>query len=288
MDTSPPSSGRLPEPAAADDPRLQALARLLGVVDRLRAPDGCPWDRKQTLASMAPHVLEEAHELSDAIEDGEQPAIAEEAGDVLMNVALVCRIAQDGGRFDLADVAGGVADKLVRRHPHVFGEVRAEDADQALASWEAAKRGERADSERADASALAGIPRGLPALQRAARVSAKAAAAGFRWASPAGALHQLGAELEELRVELDPHLGGDGGAQRLEGEPARRAGEELGDVLFAAACLGTYLGLDPEAACRAASKRFERRFRALETGLDRPLAEVPLEQLLERWRATPR
>ncbi len=288
MDTSPPISARLPEPAAADDPRLLALARLVGVVDRLRAPDGCPWDRKQTLPSMAPHVLEEAHELCDAIEDGHDSAVAEEAGDVLMNVALVCRIAEDGGRFDLADVAGGVADKLVRRHPHVFGEVRAEDAEQALASWESAKRDERAEAGEAGGGALAGVPRGLAALQRAARISGRAAAAGFRWSSPAGALRQLDAELDELRAVLDPHLAEGGGSQRLEGALAERAGEELGDVLFAAACLGSYLGLDPEAACRAASKRFERRFEALEAGLDRPLSEVPLAELLERWRALPR
>lgn len=288
MDSSPQPQRRPAQPVPDDDPRLAALRLLVGVVDRLRAPDGCPWDREQSLASMGPHLIEEAHELVEALEEGGDAAAAEEAGDLLMNVALVCRIAQDEGRFDLGQVAGGVAEKLVRRHPHVFAEVEARDAAQALASWESVKRGER-DSRGADPSALAGIPRGLPALQRAARTAGKALSAGFRWQSAEGAFEQLGLELAELGQALESAgaLGGarEGASTALDGAALRRAQEELGDVLFAAACLGAYLGVDPEGSCRAAVRRFEERFRRLEAGLERPMAELSLDELAQRWRA---
>ena len=266
------------------DPRAVATARLLEIVDRLRAPDGCPWDREQTLESMAPHLVEEAHELLEAIERGDEQHAAEEAGDVLMNVAMICRIAEESGRFDLAAVAAGIAEKLVRRHPHVFGDVRAEDPDAALASWEAVKKRER-EAKEEHASALDGVPASLPALQRARRTCEKAVAAGFRWPGAAGALAKLVEELGELREALAPAELGGPGKPELAADVAARAEEELGDVLLAGAFLGTYLGVDPERACRAAIRRFEARFRRLEDGLDRPMGELELEELVARWRA---
>jgi ATP diphosphatase len=256
-------------------PRLDAVARVLAIVDRLRAPDGCPWDREQTLATMAPHLVEEAHELREAVETGDDAHAAEEAGDVLMTLALLCRIAEESGRFDLARSAQAIGDKLIRRHPHVFGDATAGDARQALGNWERVKQAERAE-KRADASALAGVPATLPALQRAQRLCGKAVAAGFRWPGAADALAKLREELGELERELP----GDAAPPA-----SARAGEELGDVLLAAAFLAQYLELDAEALCRAAARRFEQRFRAMERALGAPLAGQPLERLMQAWQA---
>lgn len=274
--------------ADPSDPRLAAFARLLAVVDRLRAPDGCPWDRKQTIASMAPHLVEEAHEALEAVESAGDAEVVEETGDLLMVVLLICRIAQDEGRFDLGASAGAIADKLVRRHPHVFGEVVAESAEAVLANWEAIKKGERAAKEQ-DASALAGVPAALPALQRAHRVAGKAISAGFRWSDAGGAWEKLVEEQAELSDALDaPGIALDARAGE---KPLAKASEreraavehELGDVLIAAAFLASYLDLDPEKLCREAVRRFERRFRAMERGLRAPMKELSLEELTRAW-----
>lgn len=276
----PASTPGPPTPARADDPRVAALRRLVGIVDRLRDPDGCPWDREQTAASMAPCVVEEAHELREAIEAGDDGDLCEEAGDVLMALTLLCRIEEQAGRPGLAEAAERVADKLVRRHPHVFGDARADDAEEVLARWETIKRAERVEGER-DASALAGVPATLPALQRAARLCGKAVASGFRWRTAAGALDKLGEEIGELREVLAGALDG----ERVElDEPTReRAAAELGDVLMAGAFLGQYLGLDPERACRDAQRRFERRFRRMEAELSGDLAARGFEELVGAW-----
>lgn len=272
----------VPEPIG--EPRADALRRLVAVVDRLRDPDGCPWDRKQTLETVVPHLIEEAHELVEAVEARDDAHAAEEAGDVLMGIVLLARIAEQEGRFDLAAVAGGVADKLVRRHSHVFGDVVAGDAAAAVANWEAVKRAER-EGKSEDASALAGVPVALPALQRAARLAAKARAAGFRWSDAAGAMAKVHEEVGELREACDEAEALAPGAPELAGAARERIEHELGDLLIAAAFLGNYLGLDPERAARAALRRFEARFRALEARVGGPLADQPLEALLAHWRA---
>jgi MazG family protein len=281
-----PSPARPPEPVPASDPRLAAFARLLGVVDRLRAPDGCPWDRKQTVASIAPSLVEEAHEALEAVESGADRDVVEETGDVLMVVTLICRIAEDEGRFDLAASANAIADKLVRRHPHVFGEVKAETADEVLANWEAIKKGERAEKKEDD-SALAGVPVALPALQRAHRIAGKAMSAGFRWSDAGGAYEKLVEEQAELAkalaspgIDVDapkPLAGADAGARA-------HVEHELGDVLIAAAFLATYLDLDPEQVCRAAVRRFERRFRWMEARVAGPLKDRPIDELRQSWQ----
>lgn len=268
-------------PASSDDPRVGALARLVGVVDRLRGENGCPWDRKQTVASMSKYLVEEAYEALEAVERKTDADVAEECGDLLMVIALVARIAEESGRFDLAQVAHGVSKKLVRRHPHVFGEVEARDAETVLANWEAIKKEERAGKAE-DASALAGVPIALPALQRAARLSSKAVSAGFKWSSAAGAV----AKLAEEQRELEEALAQSGMARDPKsGTSAQRAAveHELGDVLLAGAFLASYLDLDPEALCRKALARFEARFRAMEQDLPGAMKEQPLAVLMAAW-----
>jgi XTP/dITP diphosphohydrolase/tetrapyrrole methylase family protein/MazG family protein/ATP diphosphatase len=269
-------------PAKSDDPRVLAFARLLGVVDRLRGENGCPWDKKQTVASMAKFLVEESYEALEAVERKTDADVAEECGDLLMVIALVARIAEEGRRFDLGSVAHGVSDKLVRRHPHVFGDAVAKDAETVLANWEAIKQEERKGKQE-DSSALAGVPLALPALQRAARVSGKAVSAGFKWESAEGALAKVEEEQRELEYALeesgllvDP---------KAPCSPAQRAAveAEMGDVLLASAFLASYLELDPEALCRAALARFEGRFRAMEQDLPGPMQEQGLEVLMEAW-----
>jgi len=262
------------------EPRADALRRLIAIVDRLRAPDGCPWDREQTVESLAPSLIEEAYEAVEAIERGDDGGAAEEAGDLLMVVALIARVASEDGRFDLARIATAVGDKLVRRHPHVFGDARVDDSTHAIANWEAIKQAERAGEARADASVLAGVPAALPALQRANRLGAKAIAASFRWADAGGALAKLAEELDELRAAWVQ-------AGRPAGEPEgdrdrERIAWELGDVLLAAALVGNYLGIDAERATRKAARRFERRFRAMEAELG-SVRGIELERLMAAW-----
>jgi MazG family protein len=271
-------------PAPTGEPRADALRRLIAVVDRLRDPDGCPWDRKQTLETVVPHLVEEAHELVEAVEARDDAHALEEAGDVLMGIVLLARIAEQEGRFDLSAIADGVAAKLVRRHSHVFGDVVAGDAAAAVANWEAVKRAER-EGKAEDASALAGVPVALPALQRAARLAAKARAAGFRWDDAAGALAKLDEEVGELREACAEAEALSAGAPEATGTARERLEHELGDVLIAAAFLGNYLGLDAERATRAALRRFEARFRAMELRVAGPIAGRPLSELLAHWEA---
>lgn len=262
----------LEEPRPTGDARLDAIARVLAIVDRLRAPDGCPWDLEQTVASLAPSLVEEAHEAVEAIDQKDDRATKEELGDLLLVVTLIAKVAeQDGSRFDFAAVARTVGEKLVRRHPHVFGEIQVDSSAQALSNWEKIKEGERKDAKK-DASALAGVPVAMPALQRAARVSAKAVSAGFKWDDARGALAKV---KEEVR-ELDEAFAG-GSKERIEAE--------LGDVLLATAFLGSYLGLDPELATRTALRRFEARFRCMEAKLGERLRTAELAEKMAAWEA---
>ena len=264
------------------EPRTDALRALLSIVDRLRAPDGCPWDLEQTLTSVAPHLIEEAHELLEAIETapaGDDSHLVEEAGDLLMGVVLLARIGEDAGRFDLARIGAGVCEKLLRRHPHVFGDAHAEDAAGALSNWEAIKREERA-AKKVDASALAGAPTAMPALQRARRLGEKALSAGFRWEDARGALRKLREEVDELEAAFEAAQAPAASVQARE-----HLEHELGDVLLAASFLGNYVKLDPERATRLALRRFETRFRAMELELARPLKECSLEQMMAAWES---
>jgi MazG family protein len=272
-----------------DDPRLAGIRQLLAVIDRLRAPDGCPWDRKQTEESMAAYAVEEAHEWVEAIESGEAADAEAEGGDTLLSVLMTCRIAEEAGRYDAGSAALRCAEKLVVRHPHVFGDARADTEAEVLATWEERKRAER-EAAGGDASALAGIPGALPALMGAARTSSKAVGAGFHWATVQGALDKVHEELAELEAVLPASVRAAAPREEVPEEAfsaADRAAvrHELGDVLLAAAYLGVYLGLDPEALCRTANRRFQTRFRAMEAALGGGLQGRSLEELLRAWGA---
>lgn len=256
-------------PPESGDRRHDALHTLVALIDRLRAPDGCPWDRKQTLASFAPSLIEEAFEVVEAVERGTDADAQEEVGDLLMGCVLLCKIAEDEGRFDVADAANGIVEKLVRRHPHVFADEAVADEAAVHANWEAIKKAER-EAKGADASAVAGVPAALPALQRAMRLGKKAMGAGFRWDDTAGAVAKLKEEVAELEVEIE--TGDD-----------ERMTDELGDVLLAAAFLGNYLGIDPEVAARKALARFETRFRSMEDELGSSTPEATLAEWMAAW-----
>jgi MazG family protein len=266
--------------AAGETAALARLAELVGIVYRLRDPDGCPWDRSQSVDSMALNLLEEACETHEAVANGSDAQIAEELGDTLMNILLIARIAEQGGRFDLATVAAGIAEKLVRRHPHVFGDRQAADSQAALASWNEAKDKEKAavsaTSVEAGAasrpSVLDGVPEALPALAAALRTGEKAAKVGFDWPDASGALQKLDEELAELR------------AAAASGERAAIE-DELGDVLFSAVNVARKHGLDPELALRRTIGKFRRRFAVVERVLGERLGSAPLGELERHWLA---
>ena len=236
-------------------------SNLLAIMARLRDPQGgCPWDVQQTFASIAPYTVEEAYEVADAIDRNDLPALKDELGDLLLQVVFHARIAQEQGAFGFGDVVAAISDKMVRRHPHVFGDDTVSDADAQTVAWEQHKRRERHAEGDSDASALAGIARGLPEWQRAVKLQKRAATVGFDWPDVTPVIAKLHEEIEEVRVEFaalhaDP---GDAAAQhRLE--------DEIGDVLFVCANLARHAGVDVGTALRRANLKFERRFRAMET-----------------------
>ena len=252
-----------------------ALGRLLGVVDRLRGEGGCPWDLEQTPVSFAPALIEESFEVVEAIETGDRRAQTEELGDVAASLLLLTRILEQSGCGGLAEAADAATDKLVRRHPHVFGSDSRASGDEVLVSWEEIKKRERRERGE-DASALAGVPKGLPAIQRAQRLGSKAMAAGFRWPDVGGASAKLREELAELEA-----------AGALDGSSLERQAaleHELGDLLLAAAQFANYESLDAGACARAAARRFEARFRHAEQSLGGTLEGRPLAEMMEAWK----
>jgi len=238
----------------------EAMAALLELMARLRDPQhGCPWDREQTFRSIAPYTIEEAYEVADAVERGEPQKLRDELGDLLFQVVFHARMAEEKGWFDFAAVARGIREKLVRRHPHVFGtQGPAADVGQLSRVWEEQKARERAAAARAgdaaDHSALADVPSALPALIRAAKLGRRAARVGFDWESASQVRDKV---LEEVR-EIEEALAG---APRA---GADKLAEEVGDLLFAVANWALHLEIDPEEALRAANAKFERRFRRME------------------------
>ena len=232
------------------------IGRLVEIMARLRDPDsGCPWDVAQDFDSVAPYTLEEAYEVADAIERCEWPDVCDELGDLLLQVVFHARMAEEAGHFDFAAVVAGICDKLVRRHPHVFGDAQVEGADAQSVAWEEHKAREREARGRAG-SALDGVALALPALLRAAKLQRRAARAGFDWDGADDVFAKLREEVGEVEQELAR-------------EDRERAMDELGDVLFVAANLVRELGGDPEAALRRTNARFQRRFRAMEEELAR-------------------
>ena len=238
---------------------MAEIDELIAIMARLRDPErGCPWDVKQDFSTIAPYTIEEAYEVADAIQRGDMHDLRDELGDLLLQVVFHARMAEEAGHFTFNDVAAAINDKMVRRHPHVFGGVAAQaDAEAQLANWEELKKQERADRGGTDTSVLAGIARGLPEWQRAVKLQKRAATVGFDWPDPTPVIAKLHEEIEEVRVEFAAVAAGDAGARdRLE--------DELGDVLFVVANLTRHGKVDFGAALRRANHKFERRFRRME------------------------
>jgi MazG family protein len=230
----------------------ESFDRLVAVMDRLRDPGGCPWDREQTLHTLAPYFLEEAYEVVDAISSGDPDKLCEELGDLLIQIVFVARIAREEGWFDVDRVCETISDKMVRRHPHVFGDREVSGSAEVLQNWEDIKREERAAN--GESSVLDGVPSSLPALLKAFRMTEKAAAVGFDWRKPEDVMVKMHEEMAELEEEL------------VKGEASadERVRAEMGDVLFVMANLARHLGVEPETALQGTNATFMQRFRAME------------------------
>lgn len=256
-----------PTPDANDRSAADAFARLLAIMRRLRDPEtGCPWDQVQTFDTIAPYTIEEAYEVADAAARQDWDALKDELGDLLLQVVYHARLAEERGLFDTARVASAIADKMVRRHPHVFGDPSAGTQGTHSEAWERQKAEERA--ARALSGVLAGVPNALPALTRALKLSKLAASVGFDWPDAQAVLEKLAEETEELKAEI------------AAGASSDRLAEEIGDMLFVQVNLARKLGLDPEACLRAANAKFERRFQAVEQALARE-GKIPSETSLD-------
>ena len=254
------------------------IQRLIEIMARLRTPvTGCPWDLAQDFRSIAPYTIEEAYEVADAIDRNDLGALKGELGDLLLQVVFHAQMASEQGAFAFDDVAAAIGDKMVRRHPHVFGDARFADADEQTLNWEAIKRAERVAAGEEDRSALAGISRGLPEWQRAVKLQSRAARTGFDWPGPGPVIAKLHEEIEEVRAEFDRGAVEDNRA-RLE--------DEIGDLLFVAANLARQAKVDVGAALRRANLKFERRFRAMEQLAQddgTPLPTLALDQQEAYW-----
>lgn len=252
----------------------ESFDHLVSIMDRLRDPGGCPWDREQTLNTLAPYFLEEAYEVVDAISVGDPAKLCDELGDLLLQIVFVARIARENGWFDADDVCESVSEKMVRRHPHVFGDRQVADSGEVMRNWEDIKRVER--SEEPESSVLDGVPGSLPALLKAFRMTEKAAAVGFDWRKPADVMGKMREEMDELEVELS--AGEDAATDRVRAE--------MGDVLFVMANLARHLGVEPETALQETNAKFKSRFQAMEARsreMERDLREMDLAEQDALW-----
>jgi MazG family protein len=268
------------ERPTADSLPQEPMARLLAVMAWLRdRRHGCPWDVDQTFRTIAPYTIEEAYEVADAIERDDLPGLKEELGDLLLQVVYHAQMAREAGAFGFAEVAAAIADKMVDRHPHVFGDAKVATAEAQTVSWEARKAAERAarpSNGQPAAGALDGVARALPALLRAEKIQKRAARVGFDWKQTGPVIDKIEEELGELKAELAAGV-----------VDQARLTDEMGDVLFAMANLARHCKVDPEAALRATNDKFERRFRYVERRLGetgRKPADATLEEMEALWQ----
>ena len=256
---------------------MNDIEKLLEIMQKLRDADsGCPWDVAQDFATIAPYTVEEAYEVADAIAREDMDALRDELGDLLFQVAFHAQMASEAGHFDFNDVAAVISEKMIRRHPHVFGSDEERATGMEEGSWERIKAQERADS--GDASAMAGVAKALPALKRAQKLGNRASTVGFDWADRDGVRDKIHEELEELE-------------EAVGGRDSGEIDEEFGDLLFAVVNLSRHLDVDPEQALRGATDKFERRFRAMEQAIldsGRALRSLTLAELEQEWRAAKR
>lgn len=253
-----------------------AFARLVEIMATLRGPTGCPWDREQTPDTLKPYLVEETYEVLEALEAKDLQGLKEELGDLLLQIVFHSQLMAEAGVFTIDDVAQAIGDKLVRRHPHVFGDVRVKDAGEVVQNWAKIKAQEKAD--KADRSVLAGVPHGAPALIQAQRLGEKAARVGFDWGSAQEVFHKVEEEIQELSVTLPTTA-------------TEQQEHELGDLLFALTSLARHLNIDAETALRKAGKRFSDRFRYIETKLidnGEDMHQSSLTRLEELWQEAKR
>jgi ATP diphosphatase len=254
------------------------LSRLLAVMQQLRDPQtGCPWDQKQTFASIVPHTIEETYELAEAITSGDMVDIKDELGDVLFQIVFYAQLAKEQGQFEFEDIAQAISDKLVRRHPHVFQDAQSQSDDELNLQWENIKQQERLNSAKpADNSTLANIPEGLTPLLRAQKIQKKCAKVGFDWAELPPVVAKIHEEIDEVLAEVNAP------------EPNQQAiEEEIGDLLFAVVNLARHSAVDAETALIKANQKFEKRFRQVEQVIDQQginLADASLEQMEAAWQ----
>lgn len=254
------------------------FTRLLDIMTALRAPDGCPWDREQTIDTLKKYVLEETYELLEAIDRHDDHGICEELGDFLLQAVFIAQLEAEAGRFTMGDVARGIADKLVRRHPHVFGrhagETALDTADQVRSKWEEVKAAERQGTAKPK-TLLSGLPRALPALLHAHHIGARAASVGFDWQQTEDVIAKIREEVDEVQDAL------------AHAEHADHVEEEIGDLLFAMANLSRKLGIEPETALRKANAKFTGRFTAMEQRIadeGQRMTDLTIDQLEARWQ----
>ncbi len=252
---------------------MSRFRELIDVVARLRAPGGCPWDREQTHASLRPCLLEECYEVLDAIDRGSPGALREELGDLLLQIVFQAQVAAEAGEFTIEDVIADEVAKMIRRHPHVFGDATVADSAEVIRNWSRLKAAERTEKAASDPSVLSGLPPALPALHAAARMGEKAARVGFDWPTATAALTKVREELDELEEAL-----GTNDPTRIE--------HELGDTLFALSSVARLTDQSPEMALRTALTRFSRRFRAMEATIHasgRDIHDLPPDELEKEW-----
>lgn len=276
-----------------------SLSRLVEIMDRLLAPDGCPWDREQTHQSLRRFVLEETYEVLDAIDKRDWQELPGELGDLLLQVLFYAEMAKEEGKFTIDDVLDRLSEKLVARHPHVFGDVTAETSKEVLRNWEALKAKEKSEkSGGGHKSVLDGISHSMPALMEAYKISSRAANIGFDWPNIEGLFEKLTEETKELGHEVEkwpapgpnPHPRGVAGSSgtRIPEELRQRLEDEVGDLLFVLVNIARYLSLDPESALRQTNRKFTRRFQHMEAEMNRAgrnLADATLEEMESMWQA---